>query len=561
MIWLQISIAESAPIHLAVSSCDILRFGRAIQAVSIREHDIGPCRLESAIAAMLESDVLLVWAIAARSYLDRVPIRSLDELKSWLSESLPSLLDVLREESLLVEPQSTDSVMTPPVLHERVHRRRVKQQGIRLAQDKLASTKISPESSESETTEAIDLELFQLWSRTQSLGDFVGPESKPSSVEYFEVGLRTLIEVDSEQCLAFERYQRSLLDFDPANSTLADASDQLSDAGNGDRSPSLLDPESMFSEREAVGFFNETLTLLRRVELLETQFANSLQLAKMSAMKELAYGASHEVNNPLANIATRAQTLLRDEIDPDKRQRLAMINRQAFRAHEMISNMMLFAHPPDLHPEELDLDKLIQSVLSEMNEESEEQGTKLVETSGQDGLCFGVRDSMVRQGLEGVDSEKRHEASESNLVIGDRSHLEVLVKELIRNSLEALGSGGKVEVGCQPFHSTRILSIHETPDSADDTECETGVVIRVCDNGPGIPEEIREKVFDPFFSGREAGRGLGFGLSKAWRIAQLHGGRIEFESQDRTGLSWSVFLPKQHLSNAKQTNGKQSVTS
>ena len=62
-------------------------------------------------------------------------------------------------------------------------------------------------------------------------------------------------------------------------------------------------------------------------------------------------------------------------------------------------------------------------------------------------------------------------------------------------------------------------------------------VLQIEDNGPGIPPEVRPHIFDPFYSGREAGRGLGFGLSKAWRIITLHGGSLSVDSAaDRRDL-------------------------
>ena len=78
----------------------------------------------------------------------------------------------------------------------------------------------------------------------------------------------------------------------------------------------------------------------------KTDYQHQLETDKLAALKQLAYGASHEINNPLANIATRAQTMLGDETHPEKRNKLATIYQQAMRAHEMISDMMLFAHPP-----------------------------------------------------------------------------------------------------------------------------------------------------------------------------------------------------------------------
>ena len=91
---------------------------------------------------------------------------------------------------------------------------------------------------------------------------------------------------------------------------------------------------------------DSTAAKLARLEELEHRFAEAVERAKLEAMKELAYGAGHEINNPLANIATRAQTLLQEETDPEKRRKLAAINAQAFRAHEMIADLMLFARPP-----------------------------------------------------------------------------------------------------------------------------------------------------------------------------------------------------------------------
>src|SRR5436190_24315311 len=89
-----------------------------------------------------------------------------------------------------------------------------------------------------------------------------------------------------------------------------------------------------------------------------SEFSAAVESAKLQALYNFAYGLSHEINNPLANIATRAQTLLVDEKDPERRRKLATIVQQAFRAHEMIADLMLFARPPALRLEEIDLARL-----------------------------------------------------------------------------------------------------------------------------------------------------------------------------------------------------------
>ena len=74
------------------------------------------------------------------------------------------------------------------------------------------------------------------------------------------------------------------------------------------------------------------VTRLQRLAQLESQFQETLEHEKLESLRQFAYGASHEINNPLANISTRAQTLLREETNPERRRKLATINAQAFRA-------------------------------------------------------------------------------------------------------------------------------------------------------------------------------------------------------------------------------------
>ena len=243
----------------------------------------------------------------------------------------------------------------------------------------------------------------------------------------------------------------------------------------------------------------EIARMRHRIFMLEHRFGQQLEREKLASLRELAYGASHEINNPLANISTRAQTMLRDEQDPDRRKKLATISAQAFRAHEMISDMMLFAKPPEVSPSSVDVEQLINTVISELTPSAEEQGTSL----------------QVRFDT-GLDR-----------IVADATQLAVAVKAMIQNSIEAIDLGGKVEV--------TVVS----PTRSNEPSLE----IVVADSGPGIATEVRPHLFDPFFSGREAGRGLGLGLSKAWRIVELHGGTIEVNDATLGGAQFTVRLP------------------
>ncbi|WP_197524623.1 sensor histidine kinase [Botrimarina hoheduenensis] len=227
------------------------------------------------------------------------------------------------------------------------------------------------------------------------------------------------------------------------------------------------------------------------------RFAEALERAKLDSLKELAYGASHEINNPLANIALRAQALLKREEDPDKRRALEAMHRGAMRAHEMISDLMLFARPPRLNRQSIDLLGIVREVINELHPVAERLGAKLI-----------LRDP-ARRPLE---------------VTADPEQMAVAVRAVIDNALEAVGQGGQVEVVCR-------------------VEALSGVEIRIDDDGPGIPSAIRPHVFDPFFSGREAGRGLGFGLSKCWRIVTDHGGEVVLSESPLGGVSACLRLP------------------
>ncbi len=250
----------------------------------------------------------------------------------------------------------------------------------------------------------------------------------------------------------------------------------------------------------------ELVQKLRQLRRWESKFHEVLEQEKLTALKEFAYGASHELNNPLANISTRAQTLLRDERDPERRRKLATINSQAFRAHEMISDLMLFARPPMIEPQPMLILPLAERVLGELRDTAANQGTRLTNLAS---------DPDVQ-------------------LLADATYLGVALKSLCLNSLEALGSGGWVELDIQR------AARPEDEGAAADSEF---VEITVRDNGPGISEEARPHVFDPYFSGREAGRGLGLGLSKCWRIVTLHGGQIRLDSSDK-GTTFTLCLPQ-----------------
>ena len=220
--------------------------------------------------------------------------------------------------------------------------------------------------------------------------------------------------------------------------------------------------------------------------------------AKLEALAEFAAGAGHEINNPVATIVGRAELLLKGETNPERRQALLTIGAQALRIRDMIGDLMVFARPPKSEPQTLNLVGVVDDVL-----------LKLGETLRAKSL------NVVRQGELSVPIQ------------ADPVQLRVVISNLLLNSANASAVGGSIEIECSNNHA----------------DSRRWAVLRLHDRGVGLSAIEREHLFDPFFSGRQAGRGLGFGLCKCWRIVELHGGRIDCESSAEDGTTFRVTWP------------------
>ena len=108
--------------------------------------------------------------------------------------------------------------------------------------------------------------------------------------------------------------------------------------------------EHQGSERRPTSLLQPLARMMQRQRSLQASFDDRLRRSKLGALKQLAYGLSHEINNPLANISTRAQQLQRGEADETRVAILQRIIDQVYRAHEMIADLMFYAHPPTAHP-------------------------------------------------------------------------------------------------------------------------------------------------------------------------------------------------------------------
>jgi signal transduction histidine kinase len=230
---------------------------------------------------------------------------------------------------------------------------------------------------------------------------------------------------------------------------------------------------------------------------LAERFQERVAEARLAALRELAYGAGHEINNPLANIAARAQALLLDEREPERRRRLATIVDQAFRARDMIGGLMVFARPPRPEPEATSLEEVLQPLLASLQPQAAARRIAL--------HCRPLPPAVPLR----LDPGQVGEA----------------VRLLIINAFEAVADGGHVEIGAAAQFATEAVEIE------------------ILDDGPGMDPETAARACDPFFSGREAGRGIGMGLPKALRLIEANGGRLEIAVRPGRGTRCGIWLP------------------
>lgn len=227
---------------------------------------------------------------------------------------------------------------------------------------------------------------------------------------------------------------------------------------------------------------------------LEAEVAHHARLASIGT---LAAGVAHEIGNPLTGITCVAQNL-REEEDLDERQRsIEDILHQSRRINDIVQSLLSFARPERLEQRSLqqfDLGDLVDEAL------------RLVK------LSHSGRDiAFVREVADGLAIE------------GDRARITQVLLNLLSNAADASPPQGRVEIRAQRGAGSVTLEIQ--------------------DRGSGIPEALRDRIFEPFVTTKEPGRGTGLGLALVYRIVADHGGSVHVEGRDGGGSTFIVRLP------------------
>ena len=254
------------------------------------------------------------------------------------------------------------------------------------------------------------------------------------------------------------------------------------------------------------------------------QFQGAVELASQRAIYQFAYGLTHEINNPLANIAARAQQLIASASSDADRRSLATIVDQSMRAHEMLAEMMRVVKPRTIQTRTENMVSLIQNAVS----------------------MYEQRSTIAR-----IQISLRFPAKPLFCSVEIGSMTETICC-ILQNSLQVCRPNDRIEVICHeveqdhpdygPAYPSAIAS--ETLDEGSDAKKTPRIRIAIRDTGPGMSSETAERAWDLYFSGREHGRGLGISLANVRRTVDAHHGLIWIQSKQNAGCSVEIRLPK-----------------
>lgn len=234
-------------------------------------------------------------------------------------------------------------------------------------------------------------------------------------------------------------------------------------------------------------------TLREQGLALQQTTARARAAEELASIATLVAGLAHEIGTPMSVIQGHAKLLEGSVAGDDAKWRLQTIQEQIARISRIIHTLLEIAHPRRSRTERVELAPLLDQTLAFVSERLEHRGVRVKQT-----LQASVWGS------------------------GDPERLQQLFLNLVLNAADAMPSGGELRVNL--------------------SEDETGVCVRVVDTGIGIAAPDLERIFEPFYTTKEAGHGSGLGLMVCKGIVADHGGRIDVKSESGVGTEFTITL-------------------
>ncbi len=243
--------------------------------------------------------------------------------------------------------------------------------------------------------------------------------------------------------------------------------------------------------------------ILRDVTQRREMLDSLIKAERLAAAGTFAAGVAHEVNNPLASISSLVQSILTGENDPERRTTMHTILSQITRISSTLKDLVNFARPTTAQRKPVDVNGLIAETL------------RLI--------TYNKRFSGIR--VEPI------LAADLRRAFADDNEIQQVLLNLLFNAADASPAEGAV-----------IKVITENQRAGQGADKARRVLIKVVDNGIGIPREHLERVFDPFFTTKPAGAGVGLGLSLCQRMVLSNQGTIRVDSEVGRGTAVTITL-------------------
>lgn len=218
---------------------------------------------------------------------------------------------------------------------------------------------------------------------------------------------------------------------------------------------------------------------------------------KLAAIGKLARGIAHEIRNPLASMSGCIQMLReREYLRAKDRKLMDIVLRETERLNRLITHFLLFAKPPPLKKEKVELKRIVEAPME-----------------------------ILRQDPNFPEINFKMDFPAELMIYADSSQMSEVFWNLFKNAIEAMPEGGQIQV---------------VASQRDDEK--KGIEIYVSDTGTGIDSDDLPYIFDPFFTRKEGGTGLG--LTAVRSVVESHGGEIEVKSQKGKGTTFRIFIPE-----------------
>jgi two-component system sensor histidine kinase HydH len=266
--------------------------------------------------------------------------------------------------------------------------------------------------------------------------------------------------------------------------------------GSGDEKDLVFGASILSDEK---GEVQGAVAVIHDITELKKYEEEAKRAERLSTLGNLAAGVAHEIRNPLNAISIAAQRL-KNEFVPEKDQQeyqnfTQTILKEIKRLDQTINQFLSLAKAQKLNLVPTEICSFLSEVASLMGIEAKEKG-------------IAIEKDIISGNLQ---------------IRMDRDEMKKALVNIILNSIQAMSSGGKINLSGMQDSSGKEY------------------VIKVIDNGPGIPEENLSKIFQPYFTTKEKGTGLG--LAIAYRIVNDHKGKIEVESEAGKGTTFTIRLP------------------